>query len=335
MCITEKLLIPSLFILTFYFFSLTQVEAEEFRICTQNLFNYGQGSKKKVRKQRNYLIQRILKAKCDVIAVQEVLGENKQKAQKHLERFAVALSAKTRKSFQALVGESFDKRIRNGFLLNQRKVKLLKQENYAGTYLPKLQVRGPAKKFSRGPFTVLIEVGGLMQPLYLINIHFKSKSKSHLDPTRTEYEITRMEMAEAVRKIAEKQSNAIVLILGDRNSDERSATAMILRGERELRDFSSSGECRLSKYKKPVCSGSLRDRDFVGLFALRKRRFAKEYPNASYRYKKRWYLYDEILVPEKELFMFERGNGRLAIGFEGQIYRGSDHKLLWVMFNVD
>ncbi len=55
----------------------------------------------------------------------------------------------------------------------------------------------------------------------------------------------------------------------------------------------------------------------------------------SYRYKGRYYLIDEIIVSPRAAPLFREGDGSYDLGFEGKLYRGSDHKLLWARMNLN
>ena len=44
-------------------------------------------------------------------------------------------------------------------------------------------------------------------------------------------------------------------------------------------------------------------------------------------------LIDEIYVWPQDLAAARRRSGRLAVGMEGEFFKGSDHKLVWVELN--
>ena len=72
--------------------SSTKAQDQNFVICSQNLANYGElldiqdrvksFTLKKLRTKEEALVQRFLAAKCDVIAVQEILAKDKDKIKK-------------------------------------------------------------------------------------------------------------------------------------------------------------------------------------------------------------------------------------------------------------
>lgn len=308
------------------------------RICSQNLHRYGEVSPRKRgesrEQQRAFLVRRFLDAECDVVAVQEVVGSSRSEAQCTLEEIATAWSRAIDRPVRAIVGESRDEYIRNGFLLAEGRARLLETKSYLDAPLPRLQPLGPVGRFLRPPLALVLELpnGQRVMPM---NIHFKSKSRGYLDPSGTNYENVRMEMAEGVRAIlAEEErrrpAGTLFVVLGDRNSDLSSAASAVLSGSRTLEDF-RRGDCSVSDDLTPQCSGSaLRPARLVGLFEARSREFPGEYPRGSYRYKGREELLDEIFVPAPDLARAKRPNGRYAIGLEGQFYKGSDHKLVWL-----
>lgn len=321
----------------------------ELIICTQNLYNYGlpQQTKRAQRQadQKRDLISRMQEARCDLIAVQEVTGRDERQAQRIVDDLAKTLTMVTGKKFIGLLGESRNDRIRNGFLLSDRAGSVLSSRSFFRRSLPALETRGPAQSFMRGPLALLLEVkpatGALPLRLIVINLHFKSSYNGWKDPSGTNYETTRMEMAEAVREGAREMVRGYdkrvpIIILGDRNASEFSATSAILSGERRLEDFRIPGRCKLDQENEPEC-GKLprRERQFIPLFATKYRENKGWFSQTegSFRYRNKDEFIDEILIDPADLEMVKRGDGELNIGLVGEFYRGSDHKLLWAELN--
>ena len=171
-------------------------------------------------------------------------------------------------------------------------------------------------------------------------MHLKSKHKGWKDPSNTEFEISRMEMAEALREIVKKEQQrlgekVIFVVLGDRNSTPETASAKILSGELRLKDFLKK-RCRLDKKNELECKNTPKhQRVLLPLFETRKKRNPRDYKGGSYRYKRKMTLIDEILIEPEDISLLTRPSGSLAIGFEGDFYRGSDHRLLWAQFQLD
>lgn len=324
---------------------------DRLRVCSQNLYRYGEtGARaKKRKKQLSYLVTRMRSASCDVIAVQEIAGKNQKQAQAVLERLATALSQRSGRMFTAVAGKSRDSHISNGFLFARARLRLLEVRSHWRDELPKLEPRAAARSYSRGPLLAVFELqqpldgertippgnNGAKAPLsrlVLINFHLKSKAQGWKDPSGTKYEIARMEAAEGIRNMAaaareEFGGNALVMVLGDRNSPPQSASAEVLHGRRLLRDFARGGPCRLSQGLGSLCGEqSPRKPQLVGLFA---RRYANAPGETSYRFRGKPEQIDEISVFEQDSGYLRRDDGRPAVGYRGQFGKGSDHRLLW------
>lgn len=310
------------------------------RICSQNLFRYGESksgdSPEKRSKQLDYLITRFKRADCDVIAVQEVVGSNEREAQRRLAEIASALSFRSGDRFSALVGDSRDEFIRNGFIYRERRVTIEEKKNFLDYSLPRLQSRGPGGSFIRAPFALLLSDKLSNLKVWLLNVHFKSRSFGFKDPSGTNFEILRMEMAEATRAITAAESKrlgqaVVPLLVGDRNSDLGSATSEILSGRLELPDFKSGGPCQLDEEEQVECRDSKRkEASLLPLFELRRSLYPSEYRGGSYLYRGKQELLDEFYLPSPYLHLAQGKNQRLRIGFEGDFYKGSDHKLIWL-----
>lgn len=254
-----------------------------FRICTQNLFRYGdrsKGGEARKARQRADLIERFQRADCDVVAVQEVYGETPSQANATLAELADAWSASSGEKVKALTGDSIDPYIRSGFLVRGRE-RILSSRSFGDEPLPRLQPLGPVGRFLRAPVLLVVEhpeMDGQPRRFAILNIHLKSKSYSFKDPTGTSFETVRMEMAEGVRNIVRRELKALsrdttFVLVGDRNSDLDSATAELLDGERVLSDF-TGGHCRLDSENEPQCGDFAKhEPELIGLFALRRDSF--------------------------------------------------------------
>ncbi len=320
------------------------IATRELVVCSQNLFRFAdkQGKRRDVlqrEKQKKFLITRMKEAACDVVALQELMGARQEEALEIAIELAKALGERTDRKFRAFAGRSKDKYSTNGFLVAEDIGSVEDVDSHWRERLPKLQPRGPAGSFTRGPLSLVLQ-----RPtgprLALISFHFKSRHKSWKDHTRTDFESTRMEEAAGLRKIIrslrrEYGREVEIVALGDRNSGRDSAAAEILRGSRMLSDFDSPKKCRLSPEETAVC-GSVPEHkpDFVDLFALRQIEQPRKYTKGSFRYRGKESVFDEILVTPGLLAKVRRADGTLAIGFRGQFLKGSDHKLVWARLRL-
>ena len=317
----------------------------ELRLCSQNLFRFNVRSKRpqseKRAQQKSFLVTRMLNAKCDVVAAQEVAGRDAEEAGRTLAELATELSERSGRNFSHYVGDANDRFIRNGFLIATDVGRVVRIQNYGSEYLPRLGKLGPSGRYIRSPIGVQLEVpkreGGKPRQFFILNIHSKSKARDSKDASGTKFELLRMEMAEGFREILARERralprDAVVVMVGDRNSDVGSASARILEGNLRLEDFRAGGGCRLDSRLEAECRGaSARSPQLVGLFAHRRERDRSH--SGSIVFRGREELIDEIAIPPEQLPLVTDENGRLAIGFEGQFYKGSDHKLLHAAFD--
>jgi hypothetical protein len=316
------------------------------RVCSQNLFRFGSEkfsrNKQKREKQKTFLVSRMKRAACDVIGVQEVSGESRWRAKGILQELADSLGERSGRKFSAHVGDSQDKYIRNGFIVADDLGKVVGFKSYWRESLPRIQKRGRPRSFVRGPVSlevVLAQPRFGIERLLLFSVHLKSKSNSWKDPTKTDFEVYRMESAQAVRRIAldafaKRPKGTMLMLMGDRNSEESSASADVLEGRYLIADFHK--DCKLREKTEVDCVSQPNHRpELVGLFEARKQSDPQRYRKGSYRYKRRDTLIDEIYVLPEKLSMFRGENASWRIGFEGDYYKGSDHLLLWAEITAD
>jgi endonuclease/exonuclease/phosphatase family metal-dependent hydrolase len=249
-------------------------KSAEVTICSQNLENFGLQKETLAikpelgaigyQKKLTGLIERFKVAKCDVIALQEVLGKTEAEAKSALDFLASELQKHVKRPFEARVSPVGDGRIRTGFIVALDRVSIENLVSFGRLELPKLDPQEKPTIFERVPLEIQLSVRGQEgsedKILTLLNFHLKSKSGAAGDAAALEFETVRMQMAEALRKIIElRHSQAledeenILVLLGDRNSDSLSASAKILDGSLALMDFQQEGACRLSKKGLPLC----------------------------------------------------------------------------------
>lgn len=330
-------------------------EFERIRICSENLNRFaepvaaksassGTASKKRryretEEEQLHSLVLRMSEGRCDLIAVQEVIGKSRREAEANLEKLAKHLEELTRRPFAVYAGTSEDPWIRNGFLVARDLSSDVRFKSYDDVPLSRLVAYGPVGNFQRPPVSVRLMVarkgkGNAPIPLLVFNIHFKSRSFGFKDVLHTNYEALRMEMAETSRRLflAELEtlgSGAMGVLLGDRNGDRQSAGAQILSGARLLADFQKGGDCILDRKGEGDC-GPTAPRKPLLRPLLEEENHRSSASLLTYRYKGRMEVLDEIYVPERTAAPARGPGGRLEVGVQGTFQRGSDHLLTWV-----
>ena len=320
------------------------VSVKAIRICSQNVFRYSERNKrwspKKQERQARYLITRMHRADCDVVALQEVVGNTIREGQAVANDLAKRLSIRRGFPYAAIVAGSRTKFIRNAVIYREDLFSLEKKLDLSRKPLARIQShRGATGHFARGPLFVHLRLRGEYKnevPDFLIaTMHFKSKLGGYRDGYGTDYEILRTEMAEVLRNevVAYQRGvkrEIVPVILGDRNSPPGSASAVVLTGQRRLSEFQNK-TCQLDESLRPKCRRkSQKAAEFVELFASRKN--SKRL--GSHKFRGNETLIDEILVRKKDRKRLIRPNGTLAIGMRGQYFKGSDHKLLWAEFSI-
>lgn len=318
----------------------------ELRFCSQNLQRLGEkrSERKSARQQApaaklEALATRFVEAQCEIIAVQEIFGERRADAEHQLGELVRVLTKRTGRGYLFYLGSAPFDVIRNGFIVPKDTHIQPRFTDYQELDLPRLERRGAARSWSRSPVSLTVKLKGESgeRSVFLLNYHLKSKSHGFKDPTRTEFEVTRMEQAAWVHQLALNElsklgGRAIGILLGDRNSDSGSASAQIIAGELTLTDFRDGGGCRLERSARVECNqGSARSSSFVPLLSLSERETGRELSTYAYRGSRQ--ILDEILIEREELSLSRDGAGRLAVGVVGDFKDGSDHLLAWTELN--
>jgi hypothetical protein len=328
--------------------------APEVTICTQNLENFGTLAEWKERTGNTSdgiyatkisgLVERINRAQCDIIVVQELLGKDKVSTEKGAALLVKKLSEFGGKPFQAVIHRSEGQTAHIGMLYATNLVDVVNQTSYERVELPKLSDSERPRYFARAPFEVQFASkksgNDTSRLLTVIGIHFKSKSGSENDPTGLQFETVRMQMAEAVRRIVGLRhqrslevSDSILVVAGDRNSDPSSASARILEGALSLASFAQKGPCRLGKSATPLCmAGSALPQR---LFSVLTRGIRTQHVRGSFSYKGVPEWIDDILIPQVSLHYAQGGAGPLDYdaGVVTTPPDASDHALAYVRLN--
>lgn len=320
-------------------------------ICSQNLQNFGTQREMAMRlggitkdffeSKLDYLATRL--ARCDIIGVQELLGSTDEAAKDGALLLAHALRVKTGRIYDFVLSAPAETRV--GLFYAKDRAELLSSLPYKNIELPKLVPERRPEVFHRAPLEVQLTIFGkgesLSRNIVLIIYHFKSKAGGRSDPTGLQYEVARMEAAEALRRIVQgrfRESLASaenpVLLLGDRNSDFDSASARILEGRVRLEEFMNDAPCRLSKQGVPLCQGGV-DRPQI-LFSVISNDPEARGVGGTYSYKGKKSFIDDILLPGAALpLAWEKFDRSLnySSGVVSEPDGASDHSLVWVGLN--
>ncbi len=318
-------------------------------ICSQNLKNYLGETPRKPQDppgpvgpsdKELALIERFDQAACDVIGVQELGGMSDDIAQRNLQRLATLLHARNQRQFSMKIGDVNENAQRNAFLVADDKAQIVHVVTYRKLFLPKIDPTQKPRLFTRSPLEIQISVHGkegrVDKNISLINFHFKSKSGSKDDPAALQWETYRMEMAEGIRRVAEDrfksqiQAGEPVILLGDRNAHNDTATARILEGSLTLDDFKAKSRCRLSKRGTPLCqTDARRPISFMSLLTYDPE--TAKLPG-TFVYNKVYSFLDDILINVGAInFCREDPNkeGNYMSGIISAHADASDHALIW------
>ncbi|MCB0318529.1 MAG: hypothetical protein KDD56_07210 [Bdellovibrionales bacterium] len=326
----------------------------ELTICSQNLQNFGTyavyssrlgGDQDDYKSKLRDLVQRFAKTKCDLIAVQELVGRGSEETEKGIKTLASAMAAITGRVWNFEVGPSNDPVSKVAYLIAADRGKIINSISYSRVELPKLNEKQKPRRFVRGPFEIQVQVNGRggsnSKIVNLITFHFKSKRSGTGDPADLEWETYRMEMAEALRRVVESRhadsfssGSTILVLLGDRNSNFDSASAKILEGTLKLSHFQGTAPCRLGTRGVPFCQA--KSSDPQKLFSVLTEDPQTKYKVGTYKYKGVYSWLDDILLPAESLpFAWQNyaNEGDYDSGVHYLPAGGSDHALAWVRLN--
>lgn len=329
----------------------------ELTVCSQNLQQYKVEPDKRsligvvtpldMIERERALVKRFVDAKCDVIAVQEILAKSEEAAELALRHLSNQLKKRTNRSYDVRSGPSNDHMLRLGFIVATDRADVVNVTSYVKTELPRTEKRQRARYFPRGPLEIQLDVkpngeASFKKTVNLVNLHFKSKAGKVADPTGLEWETYRIEMAEAIRRIVERRHTSsftsgetLLVLLGDRNANFDVATAKVLEGSITLGHFQGeSPACRLSKRGVPVCRpGSTRPQRLFS--ALTADPQTKLLPG-TFMFKGVYSWLDDILMPAETLRFATARADSSGDWTSGVVYDpgdASDHALVWTTFN--
>lgn len=324
-------------------------------ICSQNLKLFGTFdsmsrsnptfTREKFNQKVDDLVSRFLAAKCDVVAVQEVIGKTLADGESALGQLAARWRERSNRIFQVMTAPPSEGSMTNGFIVALDRAAVIQSLPYGRVQLPKIWSRQKPRLFSRPPFELQVSVKGrdseVVKTISIVNFHFKSKRGGQDDPTGLEWETYRMEMSEGLRRVLEMRhkeafasGESILVVLGDRNSNFDVASARILEGSLALSSFGEKGPCRLSKRGVPLCvaESELPRRLFS---VLTSNAGAVSYPG-TFAYKGEYSWLDEIVMPAESLryaWQTAYSEGVYASGLVSSPEGASDHSLVYVGLN--
>lgn len=329
--------------------------APDLVICSQNLKLFGAFNAMlrtnaaytptKHKERIEDLTSRFIRAKCDVVAVQEVIGWNQADGKAALEELATRLRQRTNRIFTVMTAPPTEGSMTNGFIVADDRATVLQTLPYGRVQLPKIWSRQKPRLFSRPPFELQVSVKSrdseITKAISIVNFHFKSKRGAQDDPAGLEWETYRMEMSEGLRRVVEMRhkdafasGDSILVLLGDRNSDFDVASARILEGSFTLSSFGEKGPCRLSKKGVPLCqAGSALPRR---LFSVLTSNTSVSKYHGTYSYKGQFSWLDDIIMPAESLRYAWRtafSEGEYESGVLYSPETASDHALVYVTLN--
>jgi Holliday junction resolvasome RuvABC endonuclease subunit len=329
--------------------------AADIVVCSQNLKLFGSYdamsrnnptyTRQKYSKKVDDLVSRFLAAKCDVVAVQEVIGKTQADGEAALNQLASRWRERSNRFFKVMTAPPSEGSMTNGFIVALDRATVEQALPYGRVQLPKIWSRQKPRLFSRPPYELQLSVRSrdsqLAKAISIVNFHFKSKRGGQDDPTGLEWETYRMEMSEGLRRVLEMRhkdafasGESILLVLGDRNSNFDVASARILEGSLSLSSFGEKGPCRLSKRGVPLCvaESELPRRLFSVLTA---NAASTTYPG-TYLYKGEYSWLDDIIMPAESLryaWQTAFSEGVYGSGLIATPEEASDHALVYVTLN--
>ena len=323
-------------------------------VCTQNLWNYGlepdvlrlrrSGAAPakvaaRLERQERELVARM--KGCDLIAVQEIVGDETARAQEALDGLARRLGQSTGHRFTARVADTNDV-IRNGFIL--RADGGLKEVRFEGAHaadaLPR--VRGfPRARWERGPAEILIEAGSGKgaRRLRVITAHLKSKAEApeRRDPNEEKWERARVLQAAALLDIARRRlrddPRELLLVAGDLNNVPASPTQEVATGALDPASLLSPRDC-IDDRARLSCDLARKPADLINLTGAD----PDLHDRGSYIFEEREEMIDVILASPAAARLARESDGAdndWDIELVGRRGEGSDHLLLRVELALD
>jgi len=122
------------------------------------------------------LVSRFMAAKCDVVAVQEVIGKTLADGEAALNQLAARWRERSNRVFSVMTAPPTEGSMTNGFIVALDRASVLQSLPYGRVQLPKIWSRQKPRLFSRPPFEVQLSVKSrdseLVKAISLVNFHF-------------------------------------------------------------------------------------------------------------------------------------------------------------------
>lgn len=314
------------------------LDRDSIRICSQNIFRLGDRGvdSRDFDSQAEALVRRIKNVRCEVVALQEIPG-NMEQSKRVIEKFVRMLDSSigSKVSYKEILAQSNDSYIRNGLLYNELLFKVHNVTNMYHDSLPRLSSNSAPWSYARGPLMVELRLTDSNQKgLVLINYHQKSKSKGFKDKTGLDFELFRLASAGGIREriddfMKSNSESYVEVLLGDRNSETDSASALVLSGELDMEDFRGSKSCEILPNGAPDCERyHFSKPTFVPVLASKNKDESNQL--ATHRYRSNLSILDEIYISSEDSDRVKADNGRIRAGTEGEFGEGSDHLLSWI-----
>ena len=272
-------------------------------------------------KKAGLIAERVRDAKCDVIAVQEILADDVSSSNKYLAEINSKLNTEE-EVFRTFTSDDYGS-LKLGILYNQDKFKFLNSQSSKHYLLPKFSRYERNSYFTRAPLIAEFMHLQSQQKILFVNIHMKSASvQSGFDSSGYTFEIERMKAAQAVSDIIAAGAGhaSVKIVLGDFNAEYHSASAGIIRNELNLEMFRNK-QCQLSENGAAECSVKLKhSNSFVSLADNSRSSISR-----SYFKKKAYSLIDDILIKAQ----YGVDPKKWDDGYLQAAPEVSDHPLLW------
>lgn len=243
----------------------------EFTFCTVNGNNYGmpadvvrmfdKGELPRLLRRERALVYGIVKARCDAVAVQSIIGRGYSRAKAGLRRLATRVGRASGENYHEFVGGGSEQNVYNGFLVRAGAiVGDVVPSNFHDRVLPRFG-DSQEKKFFRDPLEIEITVhgkdGAADRPLKLVTFDLARALRGAED----EPEAAKMQMAEALRLIVASDQRTIdlenphiLLVAGERTVNRTRASSAVLEGRYRLQDFKEGAKCTLNDDRTFSCS---------------------------------------------------------------------------------
>lgn len=331
----------------------------ELKVCTQNLWNYGLAAdvrrlrrpeaslasvKARLERQERALVERL--GGCDVIAVQELVGDDDARARTALERLGRLLEERTGHPYAVRTADTRDV-IRNGFLF--REDAAFAEAGFEGRHtkdtLP--AVRGfPRAHWDRGPAELVLDLrprrriaaagGAKGRDRYgrirVITAHLKSKSERgrSVDPNGEKWERVRVVQARALLDLARRRRDErpgeLILVAGDLNNDRGKATRAVLAGVVDPVSLLDPRDC-IDPSGGIACDLPLRSPDLIDLAGLDPDLRGR----GSYRFSGKEELIDGVFATSDAARAARESRAHADdydVELIGRFGEGSDHRML-------